>query len=129
MLRLTAVFSHRAVQDLINVQPGCPWQVCHGRTSAGMQTDREGKEERVERQVEEEGGQERRGEGKEGGEIRAAHCFSITLWVLPAPGFPNKFLIAVTFYFSPGWCEVTALFVMLIMSSKPRAAARHHEGW
>lgn len=68
-------------------------------------------------------------EGKEGREIRAAHCFSITLWVLPAPGFPNKFLIAGTFYFSPGWCEVTALFVMLIMSSKPRAAARPHEGW
>lgn len=129
VLQLTAVFIHRTMQDLINVQRCCPWQVVP-RQDISREANRPGRKRgEVERQVEEKGGQERRGEGKEGREIRASHCFSITLRVLPPPGFPNKLLIAATSCFSPGCCEVTALFVMLIMSLKPRVAAGPHEVW
>lgn len=110
MLLLTAAFIHRTIQDLINMRRCCPWQVVP-RQDISREANRRGRKrgKEREREVKEEGGQERRGQQKEGRALRAAHCFSIILRVLPPSGFPNKFLIAATFYFSPGCWEVTAL--------------------
>lgn len=129
MLQLTTAFICRTVQDLINVQRCCPWPVVPWQDISREAKRRgrrrgEGKETSGRRgRAGEEGAWEGR-QGHEGSPLLLHHPT-----VQHPPGFPNKLLIAATFSFSLGCCEVTALFVMLIMSLKSRAAARPHEGW